>query len=73
MEKSEIREVAGVKARLADKLETRANIVIDEMLQPYVRITGHYQDLALAPDEARRLARQFYRLARRIEARNAEK
>jgi hypothetical protein len=72
MANEEVLEVAGVKAHRADDRSMRQNIIVDEVIQGGIRIGGFYCDLLLEPAEARRLARQLYRFARRAEQRNAK-
>lgn len=70
----EVLEVAGVKAHQRNDAAKRQNIIIDEMPSGWIGIsTSTISDLVLSSEEARRLASQLIRLAKRVEARGFQK
>ena len=67
-----VREVSGIRARLASSNDQRVTIMLYEQ-QTALLINlsvSTSSDAALTPDDARRLARCLYRAARRVETRS---
>ncbi len=69
MDEFAIREVCGVAASNVEF--SRRVLITEKDAEVFLEITNTQHSALLSPDAARRLAARLYRLARRIDLRNA--